>query len=67
MTAEPCRHELDPVACATCAGIDDQLDDDGSRTFVARFPGVCRGGCGFDIIVGQRIRYQQGMTVHEDC
>lgn len=66
MTADLCRHDLDPVACATCAGIDDLLEDDGSRTFVARYDGTCRG-CGFDITVGQRIRYHQGMIVHEDC
>ena len=63
---EPCRHDLAPAACATCAGLEDLLEDDGSRTFVARYPGTC-AGCGFDVVEGERIRYHDGRVVHEDC
>ena len=62
---EPCRHDLNPASCATCAGIEDLLNDDPpGRPFTARFDGTC-AGCGFDIRVGERIRYREGRTVHD--
>ena len=62
-----CPHDLDPRACAACAGPSPSRDRrPTSGTFTARYDGTC-SGCGFDVRPGDWVRYDADAVVHERC
>lgn len=65
-----CRYSDLPVeTCAHCRG--HQPGRTVRRSFPARFPGACGGGCGHDVVPGDRVCHVDagtGSTVaHERC
>jgi hypothetical protein len=56
-------HEL--ARCAVCDP-SDKVSLPDSPPFLARYDGTCPG-CGFDIAVGQQVRFVDDLVAHVGC